>query len=71
MHDPLCPKAKQVTYVGARCMCHTIRIVRKDEDEKVAQALEAVDPVEWALAGQHAGRDAAQIARLGIARDGG
>lgn len=31
--------------------------------EQVAQELLAVDPVDWALAGQHAGKDAAAIAR--------
>lgn len=31
--------------------------------ERIAQAIEAVDPVEWALAGQDAGRQAATIAR--------
>lgn len=31
--------------------------------EKVAQDLLAVDPIEWALAGQHCGLDAARIAR--------
>lgn len=31
--------------------------------EQVAKELEAVDPAEWALAGQHAGIDAARIAR--------
>lgn len=33
--------------------------------EQVAQELLAVDPVDWALAGQHAGKDAAAIARNG------
>lgn len=31
--------------------------------ELIATEIEAVDPAEWALAGQHAGRDAAAIAR--------
>lgn len=31
--------------------------------ERIAATLEAVDPVEWALAGQRAGQDAARIAR--------
>lgn len=31
--------------------------------EQVALKLLAVDPVDWALAGQHAGKDAARIAR--------
>lgn len=31
--------------------------------EEAARALLAVDPVEWALAGQHAGRDAAALIR--------
>ena len=31
--------------------------------EQVAEEIEAVDPVEWALAGQSAGADAARIAR--------
>lgn len=42
-------------------------LIRADERRKVAEeiavAIEAVDWVEWALAGQHAGRDAARIAR--------
>lgn len=37
--------------------------IRKDERELVAQDLEAVDFVEWMLAGQYAGADAADIAR--------
>lgn len=36
---------------------------RRKTAEQIAAALEAVDPVEWALAGQHAGQDAARIAR--------
>lgn len=31
--------------------------------EQVAQELLAVDPAEWALAGQHAGHEAARVAR--------
>lgn len=31
--------------------------------EEAARALLAVDPVEWALAGQHAGHDAAALLR--------
>ena len=31
--------------------------------EHIASLLAAVDPVEWALAGRHAGQDAARIAR--------
>ena len=38
---------------------HIARQVR----EQVAREIEAVDPVEWALAGQSAGADAARIAR--------
>ena len=38
-------------------------IIRRQVAEEIAQAIEAVDPVEWALAGQHAGQDAAAIAR--------
>ena len=34
-----------------------------DVREQVARDLLAVDPAEWALAGQHAGEDAARIAR--------
>lgn len=37
----------------------------EEERERIAAALIAVDPVEWALAGVHAGSDAAQIARRG------
>lgn len=39
--------------------------VESGERERIAAALLAVDPVEWALAGAHAGSDAAQIARRG------
>ncbi|MGH3477633.1 MAG: hypothetical protein ACRDQD_12425 [Nocardioidaceae bacterium] len=39
--------------------------VRAEERERIARALLAVDPAEWALAGQHAGEDAARIARDG------
>lgn len=43
---------------------HTIVAeVRQGTAERIAAALLAVDPVEWALAGQHAGEDAARIAR--------
>ncbi|MFI6594950.1 hypothetical protein ACIBHX_01810 [Nonomuraea sp. NPDC050536] len=37
--------------------------VRRETAEQIAAAILAVDPVEWALAGQHAGQDAARIAR--------
>lgn len=37
--------------------------VRRETAERIAAALLAVDPVEWALAGQRAGHDAAEIAR--------
>jgi hypothetical protein len=44
--------------------------VRRETAERIAAAILAVDPVEWALAGQHAGRDAARIARqIGEDRD--
>jgi hypothetical protein len=36
-----------------------------DERERIAQAIEALDPIEWALAGQDAGTVAARIAREG------
>jgi hypothetical protein len=39
--------------------------------EKVAEDLLAVDPVEWALAGQSAGLDAARIARGSCSLCGG
>lgn len=42
-------------------------IIEQQVREQVAADLEAVDPVEWALAGQYAGRDAARIARQGTA----
>ncbi|MFI6296813.1 hypothetical protein ACIBEJ_34850 [Nonomuraea sp. NPDC050790] len=43
---------------------HTIVAeVRRGIAERIAAALLAVDPVEWALAGQRAGQDAAAIAR--------
>lgn len=38
--------------------------------EEIASAILAVDPVEWALAGQRAGEDAARIARQIGARRG-
>jgi len=34
---------------------------------RIADDIEAVDPIEWALAGQDAGREAARIARGGAA----
>jgi hypothetical protein len=37
--------------------------VRRETAERIAAAILAVEPVEWALAGQHAGQDAARIAR--------
>ena len=42
---------------------HVITAAVTATREAVAQALEAVDPIEWALAGQGAGDDAARIAR--------
>lgn len=36
---------------------------KREAAEGIAQAIEAVDPVEWLLAGQYAGVDAAIIAR--------
>lgn len=41
--------------------------VRQEVRERIAQDIEAVDPIEWALAGQRAGEDAARIAR-GVTR---
>ncbi len=41
----------------------TLRQVVPHLVEHIAQRIEAVDPVEWALAGQRAGRDAARIVR--------
>jgi hypothetical protein len=35
---------------------------RRKVAEEIAAALLAVDPVEWALTGQHAGHDAARLA---------
>ena len=44
--------------------------VRRQVAEEIAAAILAVNPVEWALAGQHAGQDAARIARqIGEGRD--
>ena len=37
--------------------------VERQVREQVAREIEAMDPVEWALAGQSAGADAARIAR--------
>lgn len=37
--------------------------VEREIREQIAKEIEAVDPVDWALAGQHAGKDAAAIAR--------
>ena len=39
--------------------------IRAEERERIATAIEAVDPIEWALAGERAGTDAAAIARAG------
>ena len=41
--------------------------VRAAVRERIAQDILAVDPIEWALAGQGAGHDAARIAREGVA----
>lgn len=38
--------------------------IERQVRERIATALEAVDPVDWALAGQRAGQDAARIARV-------
>jgi hypothetical protein len=38
-------------------------LVAAAEERGIAAALLAVDPVEWALAGQHAGVEAAKIVR--------
>lgn len=38
--------------------------IERQVRERIAVALEAVDPAEWALAGQRAGQDAARIARV-------
>jgi hypothetical protein len=43
--------------------------VRTQVAEEIAAALETVDGVEWALAGHHAGLDAARIAREIGSRD--
>lgn len=45
------------------------RAVRKQVAEEIAEALEGRDGVDWALAGQHAGLDAARIAREIGSRD--
>lgn len=37
--------------------------IERQVREQVAREIEAVDPIEWALAGQSAGADAARIAR--------
>jgi hypothetical protein len=39
------------------------RAIRRQVAEEIAQAIEAVEGYEWALAGQNAGVDAARIAR--------
>ncbi|MEU6709970.1 hypothetical protein ABZ897_00710 [Nonomuraea sp. NPDC046802] len=44
--------------------------VRRETAEHIAAAILRVDTVEWALAGQRAGQDAAEIARkIGDAHD--
>src|ERR1043166_4986611 len=51
-------------HAAAVAEIHTIVAeVRAGTAERIAAAILAVAPVEWALAGQHAGRDAARIAR--------
>jgi len=44
---------------------HLLEAVEAAVRAQIAADIEAVDPVEWALAGQDAGKDAAQIAKGG------
>jgi hypothetical protein len=39
-----------------------------EQREQIAAAIEAVDPVEWALLGQDSGTHAATVARAGVRR---
>jgi hypothetical protein len=48
--------------VADRVAAHALPEIERRIREQVAQDLLAVDPVDWALAGQRAGQDAAQIA---------
>lgn len=48
---------------AAALLAHFWPAIEKHVREQVAAEIEAVDPADWALAGQHAGQDAARIAR--------
>jgi hypothetical protein len=48
---------------AATLLAHYWPAIEQHVREQVAEELLAVDPVEWALAGQHAGADAAKLVR--------
>jgi asparagine N-glycosylation enzyme membrane subunit Stt3 len=50
----------------AAILAHFYPAIEQHVRATVAEELQAVDPVEWALAGQHAGTDAARIARKAV-----
>ncbi|MEV4246991.1 hypothetical protein AB0J63_26705 [Streptosporangium canum] len=59
------PEASMSGYVYdlADRVAEVVGQARREAAEHIASLIEAVDPVEWALAGQRAGQDAARIAR--------
>lgn len=58
-HDPMC-RHRPVSVVSGEpavpCDCDLIELVIVREQARIMAAIEAIDPVEWALAGQDAGR---------------
>ncbi|WP_282203941.1 hypothetical protein [Kitasatospora fiedleri] len=50
---------------AAHVIAHYWPEIERHIREQVARDLLAVDPADWALAGQHAGQHAARIARNG------
>lgn len=68
-HDPLCPSAE---VPNSGCLCPWIRDTRADEDEKIAQAIEAL-PEVWAELNPayRRGWDAATRHAARITRNGG
>jgi L-alanine-DL-glutamate epimerase-like enolase superfamily enzyme len=53
----------EVPEVVDRYVTRLIDAFRAEVLAEAADAIEAVDPAEWALAGQHAGHDAANLIR--------
>lgn len=60
----LAPLADRLSQNDVKALiCHLWPAIEQHVREQIAADLLAVDPVDWALAGQHAGKDAARIAR--------